>query len=187
MTLFGLTYSPSSKSALSTAARKVMKELNRVQSSSEEKRASEMNFPKRTQEIAMILCHNQLLDGDTELSRKIVSFLKEAETEWQRAWHIHRLRLWHGSSCTRRRFPEYHESIIKWRSDFRVDEVVKDVHDADDLRKSHPQRNLIQQLKDINYVILYWNLLGWPGRPQTIARIARGWHRRPWRRLRVFQ
>jgi len=49
-----------------------------------------MNFPKRTQEIATILCHNQLLDGDTELSRKIVNLLKEAETEWQRAWHTHR-------------------------------------------------------------------------------------------------
>jgi len=31
------------------------------------------------------------LDGDTELSRKIVGHLKEAETEWHRAWHTHRL------------------------------------------------------------------------------------------------
>ena len=50
-----------------------------------------MNFPKRTQEIATILCHNQLLDGDTELSRKIVNLLKETETEWHRTWHTHRL------------------------------------------------------------------------------------------------
>jgi hypothetical protein len=116
-----------------------------------------MNFPKRTQEIATILCHNQLLDGDTELSRKIVGLLKGAETDWQRAWHIHRLRIWHGSSWTRRRFPEYHVSIIKWRSDFRVDEVVKEVQD---LRIDLPQRAMIQQLKDINMVLDHWSLLG---------------------------
>jgi len=114
-----------------------------------------MNFPKRTQEIATVLC--QLLDGDTELSRKIVGLLKGAETEWQRAWHIHRLRIWHGSSWTRRRFPEYHVSIIKWRSDFRVDEVVKEVQD---LRIDLPQRAMIQQLKDINMVLDHWSLLG---------------------------
>ena len=54
-----------------------------------------MNFPKRTQEIATILC--QLLDGDTELSRKIVNLLKETETEWHRTWHIHR---YHGLFAT---------------------------------------------------------------------------------------
>ena len=83
-----------------------------------------MNFPKRTQEIATILC--QLLDGDTELSRKIVNLLKDQETEWQRAWHIHRLRKWHGSVCARRRFPEYQGWNIKWRTDFRVGDVVQE-------------------------------------------------------------
>ena len=117
-----------------------------------------MNFPKRTQEIATILCHNQLLDGDTELSRKIVTLLKGAETEWSQAWHIHRLRLWHGSSWTRRRFPEY--SPIKWRSDFRVSEGVKDVLVETDIRISHPQRALIQQLKDVNLVFDNWPLIG---------------------------
>jgi len=48
-----------------------------------------MNFPKRTQEIATTLC--QLLDGDTELSRKVVGHLKEAETECSRTWHTYRL------------------------------------------------------------------------------------------------
>jgi hypothetical protein len=48
-----------------------------------------MNHPKRTQEIATILC--ELLGGDIELPRKIVSLLKEAETEESRNWHIHRL------------------------------------------------------------------------------------------------
>ena len=128
-----------------------------------------MNFPKRTQEIATVLC--QLLDGDTELSRKIVGLLKGAETEWQRAWHIHRLRIWHGSSWTRRRFPEYHVSIIKWRSDFRVDEVVKEVQD---LRIDLPQRAMIQQLKDINLVLDNWSLLGYASRQRpTLVRMAR--------------
>ena len=119
-----------------------------------------MNFPKRTQEIATILC--LFLDGDTELSRKIVALLKEAETEWQRAWHIHRLRIWHGSSWSRRRFPEYHVSFIKWRSDFRVSEVVKEVHDdpVDLSRSDLPQRVMIQQLKDINLVFDNWPLIG---------------------------
>ena len=81
--------------------------------------------PKRTQEIAAILCHPQLLDGDTELSRKIVGFLKDQETEWQRVWHIHHLRLWHGSMCARRAFPEYR--VTNWRSDFRLDDVVQEV------------------------------------------------------------
>ena len=81
--------------------------------------------PKRTQEIAAILCHPQLLDGDTELSRKIVGFLKDKETEWQRVWHIHHLRLWHGSMCARRAFPEYR--VTNWRSDFRLDDVVQEV------------------------------------------------------------
>jgi len=60
-----------------------------------------MNFPKRTQEIATILCHNQLLDGDTELSRKIVDLLKEAETVCSRTWHIHCLstREWYRDTC----------------------------------------------------------------------------------------
>ena len=49
-----------------------------------------MNFPKRTQEIATILCHPHLLDGDIELSRKIVNLLKEAETDCSRVWHTHR-------------------------------------------------------------------------------------------------
>jgi hypothetical protein len=78
-----------------------------------------MNFPKRTQEVATILCHNQLLDGDTELSRKIVGLLKGAETEWQRAWHIHRLRHWHGSFLGLRRcFSEYQYPNYPCRSDF---------------------------------------------------------------------
>ena len=81
--------------------------------------------PKRTQEIAAILCHHQLLDGDTELSRKIVGFLKDKETEWQRVWHTHHLRLWHGSMCARRAFPEYR--VTNWRSDFRLDDVVQEV------------------------------------------------------------
>ena len=85
-----------------------------------------MNFPKRTQEIATILC--QRLDGDTELSRKIVNLLKESETEWHRTWHIHRLRLWHGSMCARRAFPEYKVRDLKWRSDFRVGDVVPEVN-----------------------------------------------------------
>ena len=84
-----------------------------------------MNFPKRTQEIATTLC--LCLDGDTELSRKIVVYLKEAETEWQRAWHIHRLRLWHGSTCARRPFAEYKAHKIMWRSDFRVLDVTQEV------------------------------------------------------------
>ena len=81
--------------------------------------------PKRTQEIATILCHTHLLDGDVELSRKIVGHIKDLETEWQRVWHIHHLRLWHGSMCARRAFPEY--KVTNWRSDFRVDDVVQEV------------------------------------------------------------
>ena len=58
-----------------------------------------MNYPKRTQEIASILC--QLLDGDTELSRKIVELLKDQETDCSRIWHIHRLstRKWYRKTC----------------------------------------------------------------------------------------
>ena len=82
-------------------------------------------YPKRTQEIATILCHSQLLDGDVELSRKIVGHIKDLETEWQRVWHIHHLRLWHGSTCARRAFPEYR--VTNWRPDFRSDDVVQEV------------------------------------------------------------
>ena len=60
-----------------------------------------MNHPKRTQEIATILC--ELLGGDIELPRMIVFLLKEAETEWSRDWHIHRLstRKWYRATCGR--------------------------------------------------------------------------------------
>ena len=84
-----------------------------------------MNFPKRTQEIATIIC--QRLDGDTELARKIVGHLKDQETDWNRHWHIHHLKLWHGSACARRPFPEYQVPTIQWRSDYSVDDVVGEV------------------------------------------------------------
>ena len=60
-----------------------------------------MNHPKRTQEIATILC--ELLGGDIELPRMIVSLLKEAETEESRNWYIHRLstRKWYTVTCGR--------------------------------------------------------------------------------------
>ena len=60
-----------------------------------------MNHPKRTQEIATILC--ELLGGNIELPRKIVSILKDTETEWSRNWHIHRLstRKWYRATCGR--------------------------------------------------------------------------------------
>jgi len=69
-----------------------------------------MNFPKRTQEIATILC--QRLDGDAELSRKIVGHLKETETECNRIWHINRL-------STRGEYREYvprGEEAERWDS-----------------------------------------------------------------------
>jgi hypothetical protein len=45
-------------------------------------------YPKRTQEICIILC--DLLGGDTELSFYLISILKEIETEWSRQWHQYR-------------------------------------------------------------------------------------------------
>ena len=72
-----------------------------------------MNHPKRTQEIATILC--QRLGGHIELSRKIVGILKDAETEWSRDWYINRITtrpsvefsfpLYPSRSWTRRGFP----------------------------------------------------------------------------------
>ena len=50
-----------------------------------------MNHPKRTQEIATILC--ELLGGDIELPRKIVSILLDTDTEWSRNGHFHRYRV----------------------------------------------------------------------------------------------
>ena len=57
-----------------------------------------MNHPKRTQEIATILC--ELLGGDIELPRMIVGILKDTETEGSRDWHIHRLRPWRAGFCS---------------------------------------------------------------------------------------
>jgi hypothetical protein len=49
--------------------------------------------PKRTQEIATILC--LLLGGEIELPRKIIGHLKEAETERDRAYHMSLIRPHH--------------------------------------------------------------------------------------------
>ena len=87
-----------------------------------------MNHPKRTQEIATILC--ELLGGDIELPRKIVGILKDSETEWSRDWHIHRYRDlygWDGGqySLGKLRFhTDYKCTKIKLRDDFTNEDIV---------------------------------------------------------------
>ena len=95
-----------------------------------------MNHPKRTQEIATILC--ELLGGDIELPRKIVSLLKEAETEWSRDWHIHRYRDLYGDNNTYQyssgKVPRFHTGYrgcgdskvsVRWRrDDFTNEDIV---------------------------------------------------------------
>ena len=101
------------------------------------------NHPKRTQEIATILC--ELLGGDIELPRMIVSLLKEAETEWSRDWHIHRYRDLYGDNNTYQyssgKVPRFHTGykgcslgrpcpgqqcrcVVKWRDDFTNEDIV---------------------------------------------------------------
>ena len=92
-----------------------------------------MNHPKRTQEIATILC--ELLGGDIELPRKIVSLLKEAETEWSRDWHIHRYRYIHISQSSTLRcwgttdrchiFPECSTHAIRWPRGFTHEDTAR--------------------------------------------------------------
>ena len=67
--------------------------------------------PRRTQEIATIL--SDLLNGDTDIPRKIVSILKEVETDWGREWYIHRYRDF------------IHSPIPKWRNDFSNDDIIE--------------------------------------------------------------
>lgn len=77
--------------------------------------------------IAIILC--DLLQGNTELSRMIVSILatsvKAEECNADQEWHIHRYRHLHGTICRgRRAFEDYSDWRIKWRSDFSYDDVI---------------------------------------------------------------
>ena len=83
-----------------------------------------MNHPKRTQEIATILC--ELLGGDIELPRMIVSLLKEAETDWSRDWHIHRYRDLYGvgNEVVFRPHTDYQDHNIKWREDFTDGDIA---------------------------------------------------------------
>ena len=119
-----------------------------------------MNHPKRTQEIATILC--ELLGGDTDITRKIVGILKESETDWSREWHIHRYRdlygVGRGPTATRRQTPhtDYKGDNIKWRDDFTNEDIVARQVDGDgtilyketfDKRQSYDK--FMQSLKEI--------------------------------------
>ena len=107
-----------------------------------------MNHPKRTQEIATILC--DLLGGNIELPRMIVGHLKDAETDWSREWHIHRYRDLYGDNNTyqyssgKLRFqPDYKgcslsrcrgqqcRCVVKWRDDFTNEDIVARQVDGD--------------------------------------------------------
>ena len=91
--------------------------------------------PKRTQEIATILC--ELLDGNIDIPRKIVGHLKDAETEWSRHWHIQRYRYLYGTlgGIVFRGFwmeirplwkphTDYQDYNIKWRGDFMNGDIA---------------------------------------------------------------
>ena len=132
-----------------------------------------MNHPKRTQEIATILC--DLLGGDIELPRMIVSLLKEAETDWSRDWHIHRYRDLYGdnntyqySSGKLRCRPDYKgcslsrcrgqqcRCVVKWRDDFTNEDIVARQVDGvgnilykETLYKRLSYDNFMQSLKEI--------------------------------------
>jgi hypothetical protein len=131
-----------------------------------------MNFPKRTQEIATILCHPQLLDGDTELSRKIVGHLKDAETEWHRSWHIHRYhsllatsgldRLPHEEGYV---FSQFYHRFISFLTEVLRDLKEDSYHpvyrarnsqaESDELRERFENIELRNQHR--RYIIKFWN------------------------------
>ena len=143
-----------------------------------------MNHPKRTQEIATILC--ELLGGDIELPRMIVSLLKEAETEWSRDWHIHRYRDLYGveNGVVFRPHTDYQDHNIKWREDFTDGDIATRVslqhsslfEPSWDKRKS--QHQFIQifnsPLPNIFPLISKWKAEPEP-RPMWLHR----WHQRP--------